>query len=178
MNITETIKYIGVDDTDIDLFESQYIVPNGISYNSYIIFDEKIAVMDTCDKRKMKEWLENLENALGGKTPDYLIISHLEPDHAGSIGAFCEKYPDTTLVVNDKMLKMLPQFFKVDFEAKCLVVKEGEELNLGEHTLSFYMAPMIRRTRCFSLLTASVSSVHLAVTKTGTARQEDIISIL
>ncbi len=143
MKITETIKYIGVDDTDIDLFESQYIVPNGISYNSYVILDEKIAVMDTCDKRKMTEWFENLERELDGKTPDYLVISHLEPDHAGSIGAFCEKYPEATLVVNDKILKMLPQFFNCDFDKKSLVVKEGDELCLGSHTLSFYMAPMV-----------------------------------
>lgn len=143
MKITETIKYIGVDDLDIDLFESQYVVPNGVSYNSYIILDEKIAVMDTCDKRKMDQWFENLENALEGKEPDYLVISHLEPDHAGSIGAFCEKYPKATLVMNDKILKMLPQFFERDFEANSLVVKEGDELNLGKHTLAFYMAPMV-----------------------------------
>lgn len=143
MKITDTIKYIGVDDTDIDLFESQYVVPYGISYNSYIILDEKIAVMDTCDKRKMSEWFENLERELGGRTPDYLVISHLEPDHAGSIGAFCEKYPTATLVVNDKMLKMLPQFFKGEFEQKSIVVKEGDELCLGSHTLAFYMAPMV-----------------------------------
>ncbi len=143
MKITETIKYIGVDDLDIDLFEGQYVVPCGMSYNSYIIMDEKIAVMDTCDKRKMNEWFENLDRELGEKKPDYLVISHLEPDHAGSIGAFCEKYPETTLVVNDKILKMLPQFFKGDFEAKSIVVKEGDELNLGSHTLAFYMAPMV-----------------------------------
>lgn len=143
MKITEAIKYIGVDDKDIDLFESQYIVPNGVSYNSYIIFDEKITVMDTCDKRKMSEWFENLERELDGKSPDYLVISHLEPDHAGSIGAFCEKYPNAVLVVNDKILKMLPQFFNCEFSARSLVVKEGEELNLGEHTLVFYMAPMV-----------------------------------
>ncbi len=143
MKITETIKYIGVDDTDIDLFESQYIVPDGISYNSYVILDEKIAVMDTCDKRKMTEWFENLERELQGRVPDYLVISHLEPDHAGSIGAFCEKYPGATLVVNDKILKMLPQFFNCEFDKKSLVVKEGDELCLGSHTLAFYMAPMV-----------------------------------
>ena len=143
MKITETIKYIGVDDKDIDLFESQYIVPDGISYNSYVILDEKITVMDTCDKRKMNEWFDNLEKELEGKKPHYLVISHLEPDHAGSIGAFCEKYPEATLVVNDKILKMLPQFFEGEFEAKSIVVKEGDELNLGSHTLSFYMAPMV-----------------------------------
>ncbi len=143
MEITKAIRYIGVDDTDIDLFESQYVVPNGVSYNSYIIHDEKIAVMDTCDKRKTGEWLGNLEKELDGKKPDYLVVSHLEPDHAGSLGAFCEKYPETALVVNDKTLKMLPQFFDGEFDKKCLVVKEGEELNLGEHTLVFYMAPMV-----------------------------------
>lgn len=143
MEITKTIKYIGVDDTDIDLFESQYVVPNGVSYNSYVIHDEKIAVMDTCDKRKTKEWLENLEKELDGKTPCYLVISHLEPDHAGSVGAFCEKYPEAMLVVNDKSAKMLPQFFDGEFDKKCLVVKEGDELSLGSHTLVFYMAPMV-----------------------------------
>lgn len=143
MKITETIKYIGVDDTDIDLFESQYIVPEGISYNSYVILDEKVVVMDTCDKRKMAEWFENLERELGGRKPDYLVISHLEPDHAGSIGAFCEKYPEAVLVVNDKILKMLPQFFNGEFNEKSIVVKEGEELTTGEHTLVFYMAPMV-----------------------------------
>ncbi len=143
MKITETIKYIGVDDTDIDLFESQYIVPEGISYNSYVILDEKVVVMDTCDKRKMTEWFENLERELGGRVPDYLVISHLEPDHAGSIGTFCEKYPEAVLVVNDKILKMLPQFFNGEFNEKSIVVKEGEELTTGEHTLVFYMAPMV-----------------------------------
>lgn len=143
MKITETIKYIGVDDMDIDLFESQYVVPNGVSYNSYVILDEKIAVMDTVDKRKTNEWFENLEKELDGRCPDYLVISHLEPDHAGSIDAFCDKYPNATLVVNDKILKMLPQFFKDEFDKKCLVVKEGDELNLGGHTLAFYMAPMV-----------------------------------
>ncbi len=143
MKITETIKYIGVDDTDIDLFESQYVVPNGVSYNSYVIMDEKITVMDTVDKRKTTEWLENLEKELDGKKPYYLVVSHLEPDHAGSIGAFLEKYPETVLVVNDKILKMLPQFFDGEFEAKSVVVKEGDELSLGSHTLAFYMAPMV-----------------------------------
>lgn len=143
MKITENIKYIGVDDMDIDLFEGQYVVPNGISYNSYVITDEKIAVMDTVDKRKTDEWFENLEKVLEGRVPDYLVISHLEPDHAGSIGAFCDKYPETVLVVNDKMLRMLPQFFNCEFDKKSIVVKEGDELSLGSHTLAFYMAPMV-----------------------------------
>ncbi len=142
-NITPTIHYVGVDDKTIDLFESQYVVPNGISYNSYVIMDEKIAVMDTVDKRKTDEWFKNVAEVLGDKTPDYLVISHLEPDHAGNIGAFIEKYPSVTLVGNAKTFAMLPQFFANDFEGKTLTVAEGEELSLGSHTLVFVMAPMV-----------------------------------
>lgn len=142
MYISDSIKYIGVDDTDIDLFEGQYVVPNGVSYNSYVIKDEKTAVMDTADKRKTDSWLANLERELDGGKPDYLVISHLEPDHAGSIEAFLEKYPDTDLVVNAKSLAMLAQFFEREFK-NVFVVKEGDELNLGKHTLVFIMAPMV-----------------------------------
>lgn len=143
INISDAIKYIGVDDKDIDLFESQYIVPNGISYNSYVILDEKICVLDTVDKRKTDEWVANLENVLDGKNPDYLIINHLEPDHASNIQLLADKYPDMKLVGNAKTFNMLPQFFDIDLTDRTVTVKEGDSLNLGEHTLSFYMAPMV-----------------------------------
>jgi len=143
INISDAIKYIGVDDKDIDLFESQYIVPNGISYNSYVILDEKICVLDTVDKRKTDEWVANLENVLDGKTPDYLIINHLEPDHASNIQLLADKYPDMKLVGNAKTFNKLPQFFDIDLTDRTVTVKEGDSLNLGEHTLSFYMAPMV-----------------------------------
>lgn len=143
INISDAIKYIGVDDKDIDLFESQYIVPNGISYNSYVILDEKICVLDTVDKRKTDEWVANLENVLDGKTPDYLIINHLEPDHASNIQLLADKYPDMKLVGNAKTFNMLPQFFDIDLTDRTVTVKEGDSLNLGEYTLSFYMAPMV-----------------------------------
>lgn len=143
INISDAIKYIGVDDKDIDLFESQYIVPNGISYNSYVILDEKICVLDTVDKRKTDEWFANLENVLDGKTPDYLVINHLEPDHASNIKALADKYPDMKLVGNAKTFNMLPQFFDIDLTDRTVTVKEGDTLSLGEHTLSFYMAPMV-----------------------------------
>lgn len=143
-NVTETIKYIGVDDTDIDLFESQYIVPNGISYNSYIIEDEKIAVMDTVDKRKSAEWWSNMEQVLGGRTPDYLIVQHMEPDHAGNIADAMAKYPDMKVVATERAIKMMPQFFEdVDFEGRTIAVKENDTLSLGLHTLRFIMAPMV-----------------------------------
>lgn len=141
--ISDNIQYIGVDDKTIDLFESQYAVPNGVSYNSYVILDEKIAVMDTVDARRTAEWLENLEKALGGRKPDYLVISHLEPDHGGSIGAFLQKYGDVALVGNAKTFAMLPQFFGAAPNAAQLAVKEGDTLALGSHTLQFFMAPMV-----------------------------------
>lgn len=143
INISDAIKYIGVDDKDIDLFESQYIVPNGISYNSYVILDEKICVLDTVDKRKTDEWFANLENVLDGKAPDYLVINHLEPDHASNIKALADKYPDMKFVGNAKTFNMLPQFFDIDLTDRTVTVKEGDTLSLGEHTLSFYMAPMV-----------------------------------
>ena len=143
-NVTETIKYIGVDDTTIDLFESQYIVPNGISYNSYLIMDEKIAIMDTVDLRKGEEWFANLEEALEGRTPDYLVVQHMEPDHAGNIANLLAKYPAIKIVASAKAIQMLPQFFEdTCFEGKTIAVKEGETLNLGVHTLQFFMAPMV-----------------------------------
>ena len=143
-NITETIKYIGVDDTDIDLFESQYVVPNGVSYNSYVIFDEKIAIMDTVDPRKGSEWIENLQCALDGRKPDYLVVQHLEPDHAGNIAKVMELYPEMQVVASDKAVKMLPQFFyDTQFEGRVIGVKEGGTLSLGGRTLHFVMAPMV-----------------------------------
>lgn len=143
VTISDAVQYVGVDDHDIDLFESQYIVPNGVSYNSYVILDEKIAVMDTVDKRKTAEWFENLKNVLGDKQPDYLIVSHLEPDHAGNIQKFLETYPTAKVVGNAKIFAMLPQFFDIDLEGRKVEVKEGDELSLGEHTLVFVMAPMV-----------------------------------
>ncbi|MCM1295276.1 MAG: MBL fold metallo-hydrolase [Muribaculaceae bacterium] len=143
ITISDTVKYIGVDDKDIDLFESQYEVPNGIAYNSYLIMDEKIAIMDTVDARGQKEWEQNLMNELGGKTPDYLVISHLEPDHAGSIARTIELFPDIKLVGNAKTFSMFPQFFAENIENKTVVVKEGETLSLGGHSLKFFMAPMV-----------------------------------
>lgn len=143
MKITEAVRYIGVDDKTIDLFESQYTVPNGISYNSYVILDDKICVMDTVDARFTGEWLENLSWELEGKTPDYLVISHMEPDHAASIDKLCEAYPEIRLVGNEKTFKILGQFYESDFSNRFVTVGEGEALSLGEHTLSFYMAPMV-----------------------------------
>ena len=143
ITITESIKYIGVDDKTLDLFESQYVIPNGISYNSYVIMDENITVMDTVDARATKEWLANLEEVLGEKEPTYLVISHLEPDHAANIELLMEKYPETKVVGNAKTFAMLPQFFTVDVTDRTVVVKEGDTLNIGSHTLQFFMAPMV-----------------------------------
>ncbi len=143
MFISDSIKYVGVDDKDIDLFESQYVVPDGVSYNSYIIFDEKITIMDTVDARATDEWVKNIEEALGGKEPSYLVISHLEPDHAANIGLIAHKYPNMQLIGNAKTFQMLPQFFDEDFADRQVVVKEGDEISLGSHSLTFVMAPMV-----------------------------------
>jgi flavorubredoxin len=140
--VTENIKYIGVDDKGIDLFESQYIVPNGVSYNSYVILDDKIAIMDTVDARKSEEWLANLKEALDGKKPDYLVISHLEPDHAGTVAEVIKEYPEITLIGNAKTFSMAPNFFDISSQ-KQITVKEGETVELGNHTLQFFMAPMV-----------------------------------
>ena len=141
--VTESVKYVGVDDTDIDLFESQYPVPNGISYNSYVIMDEKIAIMDTVDRRKTDEWLANVDEALEGRLPDYLVVHHMEPDHAGNIQILCKKFPNMKIVANKKLIAMLPQFFDMDFSEKLIEVGEGDTLSLGKHTLTFVMAPMV-----------------------------------
>ena len=141
--ISEDIEYIGVDDKDLDLFENQYVLKNGIAYNSYLIKDDKTVIMDTVDKRKSDEWLDNLQKALDGKIPDYLVISHLEPDHSGSIGKLLTKYPDIKIISNEKVFNMFPQFVDSDIENKKVVVKEGDTINLGKHTLQFIMAPMV-----------------------------------
>lgn len=143
MVISDSIRYVGVNDNDIDLFEGQYIVPNGVSYNSYLIKDEKTALLDTVDIHKYDEWEKTLEAELGGKAPDYLVIHHLEPDHAGSIVKIIEKYPNITLVGNAKTFAMLPQFFEISDSVEKLTVKEGDTLALGSHTLTFIMAPMV-----------------------------------
>ncbi len=141
--ISEDIVYVGVDDKEIDLFESQYVVPNGVSYNSYLILDDQIALMDTVDARKTTEWLERVKQELKGKTPAYLILSHLEPDHSGSVEAVAKAYPDMKLVGNAKTFAMLPQFIDLDTTDRQVVVKEGDTLSLGKHTLHFVMAPMV-----------------------------------
>ncbi len=142
-DISESIKYIGVDDHDIDLFESQYIVPDGISYNSYAILDEKTAVMDTVDAHKTDEWLNNLKEVLGGRQLDYIVVQHFEPDHSGSFKAAIEAFPEAQIVSNAKTFSMIPQFFDVDIEGRTVVVKEGDTLSLGTHTLQFILAPMV-----------------------------------
>ena len=144
MEITSTIKYVGVDDLDIDLFESQYVVPEGMSYNSYIILDEKVAIMDTADARKRVEWWANVERVLAGRTPDYLVVQHIEPDHASLIAEVLEKYPQAKVVATAKAVQMMPQFFPMaDFTDRTIAVKEGDTLPLGSHTLQFFTAPMV-----------------------------------
>ena len=143
MKITDSIKYIGVDDKKLDLFESQYIVPNGMAYNSYVIIDEKIAVMDTADKNFVDEWLSNLENALAGRTPDYLVVHHVEPDHSAGIKAFLQKYPEAKVAANAKAFKFMSQFYGDVPEANQLVIANGDTLSLGSHELVFTFAPMV-----------------------------------
>ncbi len=144
ITISDSIIYVGVDDKTIDLFESQYVVPNGVSYNSYIILDDKITIMDTVDKRGTDEWLANVKNTLGGNKPYYLVVSHLEPDHAGNIQTLIEMYPDIKIVGNTKTFAMIGQFFNVEIsDDKKVVVGEGDTLELGKHTLQFFMAPMV-----------------------------------
>lgn len=143
MQITNDIKYIGVNDHDIDLFEGQYIVENGMAYNSYVILDDKIAVMDTVDTSFEKEWLENLKAALDGRTPDYLVVQHMEPDHSASIDAFVNAYPDAVIVASAPAFTMMRQFFGIDYAEKKQIIKEGDTLSLGTHTLQFVAAPMV-----------------------------------
>lgn len=144
ITIADDIKYIGVDDTDLDLFESQYVIPNGVSYNSYLILDDKVAVMDSVDSRKQEEWFALLAQALDGRTPDYLVVQHMEPDHAGSVAAFVARYPEAKIAASARAVQMLPQFFEdADFSNATIEVKEGDTLRLGKHTLQFFMAPMV-----------------------------------
>ncbi len=144
IEISEAIKYIGVDDKDIRLFEGQYVVPNGMSYNSYLIKDEKVVVMDTVDERATQQWVKNLEEELDGRKPDYLVISHLEPDHSANIKLLADKYPEMKIVGNLKTFAFLPQFFEIgDIEERKVVVNEADTLNIGKHTLQFFMAPMV-----------------------------------
>ena len=143
VTITDSILYVGVDDKTIDLFESQYVVPNGISYNSYVILDEKVALMDTVDSRATEKWLDNLDKALDGRGVDYLVVSHMEPDHAGNIKNLIDRYPEMQIVGNAKTFAMIPQFFDVDITERSVTVKEGDTLSLGKHTLQFFMAPMV-----------------------------------
>lgn len=142
VTVTEDIRYIGVNDRELDLFEGQYIIPNGIAYNSYVIMDEKIAVMDTVDKRKTAEFLENLERELGDRTPDYLVVSHVEPDHASSVKTLTERYPEMKLVGNTKTFQMLSLYFDLDLSG-AVTVKDGDTLKLGRHELTFVTAPMV-----------------------------------
>ena len=142
-NFSDSIKYVGVDDSDLDIFEGQYDLPNGVTYNSYVIMDEKVAVLDTVDSRKVDDWMENLKKQLGDKAPDYLVVHHIEPDHAGGILAFVKAYPDATIVSSAKAFAMLPQFAPLPQAQKTLTVKEGDTLALGKHTLQFIGAPMV-----------------------------------
>lgn len=143
MNVTKDIRYIGVNDHEIDLFEGQYVVPNGMAYNSYVIIDEKIAVMDTVDKNFTEQWLNNLEAELGGRKPDYLVVQHMEPDHSANIKIFADKYPEATVVSSRAAFTMMGNFFGTDFAERRIVVGEGDTLCLGAHTLTFVGAPMV-----------------------------------
>lgn len=143
MEVTKDIKYVGVNDHEVDLFEGQYVVPNGMSYNSYVIMDEKIAVMDTVDQNFTKEWLSNIDRVLEGRRPDYLIVQHMEPDHSANIENFMKAYPGTTIVANTKTFAMIDNFFEVNLEGKRKVVANGESLSLGTHELTFVFAPMV-----------------------------------
>ena len=143
MYISDTVKYVGVNDHQVDLFEGQYIVPNGMSYNSYVILDEKTAVMDTVDKNFLEPWMKNLAEALEGRTPDYLVVHHMEPDHSANIFAFAKAYPEAKIVSSAQAFKMMKNFFGTDFADRRVVVGEGDTLSLGEHTLAFVTAPMV-----------------------------------
>ena len=149
MFITDDIRYIGVNDHEVDLFEGQYPVPNGIAYNSYVILDEKIAVMDTVDQNFTHQWLDNLSAVLRGRTPDYLIVQHMEPDHAANVDKFLTLYPDATVVASQKAFGMMLGFFGTDYEGRRLIVGEGDTLSLGRHTLAFVTAPMVHWPEVF-----------------------------
>lgn len=143
MEITKDIRYVGVNDHKVDLFEGQYVVPNGMAYNSYVILDEKVAVMDTVDRNFTHEWLDNIAAVLDGRKPDYLVVQHMEPDHSANIANFMKIYPEATVVSSEKAFVMMQNFFGTDFADGRIVVKEGDTLNLGKHTLTFVAAPMV-----------------------------------
>ncbi|MBR2875785.1 MAG: MBL fold metallo-hydrolase, partial [Clostridia bacterium] len=143
MKITNDIKYVGVNDHKIDLFEGQYEVPNGMAYNSYVILDEKIAVMDTVDNDFKDEWIANIKDVLEDKIPDYLVVHHMEPDHSSNIAEFVKVYPDVKIVSSQKAFSIMKNYFKTDFAERQVVVGDGQELSLGKHTLTFYTAPMV-----------------------------------
>ncbi len=143
MEITNDIKYVGVNDHKVDLFEGQYRVPNGMSYNSYVIMDSKIAIMDTVDQNFTHEWLDNIQNVLGDRQPDYLVVQHMEPDHSANIANFMKAYQDATIVSSQKAFDMMLNYFGTDYQERRIVVKEGDVLKLGKHTLNFVAAPMV-----------------------------------
>ena len=143
MFITNDIKYVGVNDHDIDLFEGQYIVPNGMAYNSYAIVDNAIAIMDSVDRRFGRQWLDNIKAALGSRKPDYLVVQHMEPDHSANIDSFLKEYPEATVVSSQKAFNMMLNFFGTEYEDRRIVVKEGDTLELGKHVLNFVGAPMV-----------------------------------
>lgn len=143
VKISENVKYVGVNDKTLDLFESQYVIPNGVSYNSYVILDEKTTIMDTVDKRAIVEWEKNLNGVFNGKEPEYLVVSHLEPDHSAGIKLISEKYPNIKIVLSERASNMLNQFVDVDLSDRLVIIKEGDKLDLGEHKLNFVMAPMV-----------------------------------
>lgn len=186
-NVTDTVFYVGVDDKDIDLFENQYIVPNGIAYNSYVIMDEKIAIMDMVDAKCADQWFANVAEVLGDRQPDYLIISHLEPDHSANLGDVLAKYPDIKIVSNAKLFAMLPNFFEVPVADRSVTVAEGQTLSLGSHTLQFLWLLWFTGLRSWSHMSRarrySSQRMHLASLehwiqmRTGHARREDITSI-
>ena len=183
MNVTRDIKYIGVNDRKIDLFEGQYVVPNGMAYNSYLILDDSVAVLDTVDAAFTHEWLDNIQHALDGRAPDYLIVQHMEPDHSANIMSFVRAYPDAKIVSSQKAFVMMKQFFGTGFEDKQVVVGEGDTLCLGKHTLTFVTAPMVHwpevivtydsYDKVLFQLTALASSVPLTQTRIGLVRRED-----
>lgn len=187
IKISDSIKYTGVNDYDVDLFEGQYILENGMAYNSYVILDEKTALLDTADKIAVDRWLENVDEVLGDVVPDYLIVHHLEPDHSFGIQAACDKFPNMQLVMSANAKRMLPQFVDVDLD-RVVTVAEGDKLELGAHTLNFVAAPMVHwpevlvsyesSEKVLSRLTHSESSAQPTPTRAGVVKQEDIISTL
>ena len=179
MKITDDIKYIGVNDHKVDLFEGQYVVPNGMSYNSYVIMDEKIAVMDTVDKNFTHEWLDNLAEALDGRKPDYLVVQHMEPDHSANIANFLSVYPDAVVVSSQKAFAMMKNFFGTDYEERRIVVGEGSTLSLGKHTLTFVTAPMVHWPEVivtYDSLDKVLFSADWMWKRTGQAKPAAIIS--